>query len=129
MTNKEFLLSLNTCTRPRLIELEQSTFVVQIKGSVRDSVWALKFDMKHPKKAEWHIGRNVVSITIKMSCPNILSNNNYSTSSQKFREIILGSCQGAEKVVEHEGESNTICSGCAWNSYKSWNWKSEDLVA
>ena len=49
-----------------LIGLEQSTPVVQIKGSVRDSAWTLEFDMKNRKKAEGHIGRNIVSITIKM---------------------------------------------------------------
>ena len=42
-----------------------STPVVQIKGSVQDSVWTPEFDMKHLMKAKGHIGRNV-SITIKM---------------------------------------------------------------
>ena len=37
----------------------------QIKGSIQDSVWTPKFDMKHLKKAKGHIGRNV-SITIKI---------------------------------------------------------------
>ena len=36
------------------------------KGSVRDSVWIQMFDLKHLKKAEEHISRNVLSITIKM---------------------------------------------------------------
>ena len=48
-----------------LTELEQSTPVVQIKGSVRDSVWIPEFDMKHVKTAEGHIDRNVVIIRIK----------------------------------------------------------------
>ena len=39
--------------------------VVQIKGSVRDSVLTPEFDMKHLKRAEGDIGQNVVSITIK----------------------------------------------------------------
>ena len=49
-----------------LTELEQSTPVVQIKGSVRDSEWIPEFDLKHPKKAEGYIGRNIVITTIKM---------------------------------------------------------------
>ena len=47
--------------------------------------------MKHMKKAEGHIGLNVVSIRIKLrtiNSPNILSNNNYQASSQKFRQIL-----------------------------------------
>ena len=39
---------------------------VQIKGSVQDSVLTPEFNMKHLKKAEGHIGCNVVHITIKM---------------------------------------------------------------
>ena len=35
-------------------------------GSVRDSMWTPEFDMKYLKKAEGHIGRNVVSIHMKM---------------------------------------------------------------
>ena len=35
-------------------------------GSNKDSVWTPKFDMKHLKKAEGHIGRNFVNITLKM---------------------------------------------------------------
>ena len=44
----------------------QATTVVLINGPVLDSAWTPKFDMKHLKKAEGHIGWNVVSITIKM---------------------------------------------------------------
>ena len=33
-----------------------------MEGSVQDSAWALEFDMKHLKKANGHIGRNVMSI-------------------------------------------------------------------
>ena len=40
--------------------------LVQIKGSVWDSVLTPEVDMKHLKKVEGHIGRNIVSITIKM---------------------------------------------------------------
>ena len=41
---------------------------VYTRGSnkVRDSVWSLEVDIKHLKKAEEHIGRNIKSITIKM---------------------------------------------------------------
>ena len=28
---------------------------------------------------------------------------------------IPGSCQKAEKAVEHEGDGNTSCSWCCWN--------------
>ena len=48
------------------MELEQSTFVDLIKGSVWSSVWVPEFDMKHLKKTEECIGRNIVSITMKM---------------------------------------------------------------
>ena len=37
-----------------------------MKDSVRGSVSALKFDLKHLKKAEGYIGQNVVSVTMKM---------------------------------------------------------------
>ena len=47
-------------------KIEQSTLMVQVKGSVQDSVWTPKFNMKHLKKAEGHISQNVVIITIKM---------------------------------------------------------------
>ena len=40
--------------------------MVQIKNSVRDSVWTPEFDMRHLKKAEGHIGLNIGSVTIKM---------------------------------------------------------------
>ena len=40
--------------------------MVQIKGSVQDSVSTPEFDMKHLKKAEGYIDWNVVIITIKM---------------------------------------------------------------
>ena len=63
---KEYLLKLNTCVQSWLTELEQSTLVVQIKVSVRHSVRIPEFDMKHLKKAEGYISRNVVSITIKI---------------------------------------------------------------
>ena len=29
---------------------------------------------------------------------------------------ILGSCQRAEKAVEHKGESNTNCGWCPWKN-------------
>ena len=51
---------------------------VQIKGSVRDSVWTPEFDMEHLKKAEGHINRSLVSITIKMR-----------SIVQLFKEIIM----------------------------------------
>ena len=38
--------------------------MVQIKGSAHDSVRTTAFDMKHLKKADVHIGRNVVIIKI-----------------------------------------------------------------
>ena len=47
--------------------------MVQIKGSVRDSVWNPEFNMKHLKNAKGLMSRNIVTTTIKMS-PNILSN-------------------------------------------------------
>ena len=59
------------------------------KGSIQDSVWTLEFSMKHLKKARGHISRNVI-ITIKndeVNSLNILSNENYQTSFQKFRQI------------------------------------------
>ena len=74
-TNKEYLRQLNTCIRSWLKESEQSTPVVQIKGSVRDSMWTPKFNMKHLKTAERHSNRNVVIRTIKMR--NILRNNSF----------------------------------------------------
>ena len=48
------------------IELEQSAPLIQINGSVRDSVWTPEFDMKHVKKVEGHIDQNLVSVTIRM---------------------------------------------------------------
>ena len=67
----------NTCTRSWFTELKQSTLVVQIKGPARDSVWTPEFDIKNLKKAEGHIDRNVMIITIKkmpirIRIPNIL---------------------------------------------------------
>ena len=56
---------LNTCTRLWLTESEQATPVVSIKDVVRSSVKVPEFN-KHLKKAEGHIGWNVVEITIKM---------------------------------------------------------------
>ena len=64
--NKEYLLSFNNCTRLWLTELEQSTSVDWIQGSVWSSVWAPEFSKKHLKKAEGHIDRNVLNITIKL---------------------------------------------------------------
>ena len=76
-TNEEYLH--NTCTQSWLTDLEQFTPGVQIKGSVRDSVWTPEFDIKHLKKAKGHIGRNFVIITINIwvNSPNILSNDIY----------------------------------------------------
>ena len=56
---------LNTCTRLWLTWSEQATHVNSIKDVVRSSEKVPEFD-KHLKKAEGHIGRNVVEITIKM---------------------------------------------------------------
>ena len=42
------------------------TVYPQMKGSVRDSVRASEFDMKHLKWAKGHIGRNVEIIAVKM---------------------------------------------------------------
>ena len=47
-----------------LTELEQSTLVVQIKGSVQDSVWAPEFDTKCLKKAEMRVEVNSLNILI-----------------------------------------------------------------
>ena len=47
-------------------EMEQSTSVLQTKGSAWDSVWASNFRIKQQKKAEGYIGRNDISMTIKM---------------------------------------------------------------
>ena len=33
---------------------------------------------------------------------------------EKDRQM-LGSCQRAEKVVEHESDSDTNCNWCTWN--------------
>ena len=30
--------------------------------------------------------------------------------------IIVGSCQGVEKPLEHEGVGGISCSGCTWSS-------------
>ena len=46
--------------------LVNSTHFGWIKGSVWNVVYSPKFNMKHLEKAEEHIDRNVVSITIKM---------------------------------------------------------------
>ena len=55
--------------------MEQSTLVVQMKDSVWDSVWTPEFEMKHLKKAEGHIGRDVeYNNKDKINSPNILSN-------------------------------------------------------
>ena len=52
--------------------------VVQIKGSLRDSVWTSEFDTKHLKIIEkCHEYNNKDEV----SSPNILSNNNYQASS------------------------------------------------
>ena len=84
--NKEYRLSLNTCTRPYLTESEHSYYVNKIKGSVRSSVLVPVFDMKHLKKAEGPIGWNFVNINMEM---NIISERNYLASYQKFRKMIL----------------------------------------
>ena len=60
--NKENLRN----TRSWLRELEQSSPMDEIKGSFRGLVWASKFDMKHLKKTEVYIGKNVVNITKKI---------------------------------------------------------------
>ena len=57
---------LNTCIRLRLTESEQATPVASIKDVVQSYV------NKHLKKAEGHIGQNVVEITIKMTMVEIL---------------------------------------------------------
>ena len=43
---KDYLLQFNTCTRLWLTELEYCPPDVQIKCSVRDSIWIPDFDMK-----------------------------------------------------------------------------------
>ena len=44
-------------------------------------------EMKHPKKAEEHIGRNVVSITMKMKIiVRIFRDKNDQVSTQKFKQ-------------------------------------------
>ena len=47
-------------------KLERSTPVVQINGSVQGYVWTPDSNMKHLKKAEGYIDRNVVSIKVTM---------------------------------------------------------------
>ena len=47
-------------------QLEQSTPMDQIKGSVQDSVLTPEFDMEHLKKAKGHTDRNIMCITIKI---------------------------------------------------------------
>ena len=71
-----FILSL------RVFELLSSSL---LKGSVQGSLWALKFYMKHLKKAERRIGRNVIMIIkMKTIVRILLSDKNYQVSSQKF---------------------------------------------
>ena len=48
------------------MELEQSTLVDWIKGSVRSSEQAREFNKKHQIKAEGHIDQNIVNITIRI---------------------------------------------------------------
>ena len=59
-------------------------YFLQKNGSVRDSRKAPKFNVKHLKKAEGHIGRNVESISMKMK--TILNIPRYS---YPFQKIIL----------------------------------------
>ena len=114
-----------TCNlRSWLIEFKQSTPVVQINSSVQDSVWTSEFDMKHMKKAKGHIARNVVIITIKMGVNslNILSNNNYQASSQKFRQII------SMFLAWHIFNFYKYHMRCPWcNGYRrrNWTWRHE----
>ena len=46
--------------------IETGIPLVEIKGSVQDSMQTPEFDMKYLKKAEGYADRNVVSITLKM---------------------------------------------------------------
>ena len=86
---KKYLLSLNTFTLLWLTELEQSTVVVQINGSVQDTLWTPEIDMKHMKRVEGHIARKCFEHNNKddFNSLNIISNNNYQTLSQKFSQI------------------------------------------
>ena len=59
------------------MELEQSIPVVQIKGSLRDSVWTSEFHIKYLKKAKGHIGQNFVIITKMRSIVQNSSNSSY----------------------------------------------------
>ena len=63
---RKLLLQLKTCTRSWVTELELSTLVNQIKGSVQSSAWAPEFDMKHLKKAVGRTSQIVVKIAMKM---------------------------------------------------------------
>ena len=77
---------LNSCTWSRLTELEQFTPVVEMKGSVRDSVWRETPEegrrIYRPKRCDYNNKDEVDN-------SNILSNNNYQASSQKFKQYEL----------------------------------------
>ena len=81
---------LNTCTRLRLTESERVTPVDSIKDVFRSSVKLSDFD-KHLKKAEGHIGWNVMEITIKMKTivQKPLMIKIHQASSQKFWQLMF----------------------------------------
>ena len=53
-----------------------STSMVQIKGSIQDSVWTPEFDMKNLKKADWP--KHDYNNKDEVNSPSILSYNNQS---------------------------------------------------
>ena len=83
-------LSTAPCLLARLTELKQSTPVVQINGSVWDSLWTPEFEMKHLKKDQGHTGRNVCEYynNDEFNSPIILSNNDYQVLSPKFSQVV-----------------------------------------
>ena len=76
-------------TRLWLTESEQATPVDSIKDVVQSSVKVPEFD-KHLKKAEGHIGRNVVENNNKDegNSPKTLNDKNHQATSQKFRQLM-----------------------------------------
>ena len=69
-----------------------SIAVVQIKGSVRDSLWTLKFDMKHLKKAvEYRQKRFDYSNKELINRPNILRYNKtcWRSMEELIRDVFL----------------------------------------
>ena len=85
--NKEYLQYLNTCTESWLIELEQST-LVQIKGLVEDCVNWVYHETPGEGQRIYRPKHCKYNIKVEVNSPNILNNNDYQASSEKFWQII-----------------------------------------